>query len=185
MAAPAAAAPDDFHNDAAALQPLEPEEMEALVYDRFMQFSGFGAKEKAGEIDNVMFSKLCRECGIINKSCTKTDVDLIFTRAKPKGGRKLNYSQFQMALLYLGEKRFPKIWKEQSKEAAQAAVMELIANSPGPMAHATVPTFVKFHDDKSTFTGVYAKGGPTNIDGKITLSNLLDRSVADARGVKL
>ena len=23
---------------------------------------------------------------------------------------------------------------------------------------------MKFHDDKSTYTGVYAKGGPTNVD---------------------
>ena len=50
--------------------------------------------------------------------------------------------------------------------------------------NATKPDTVKWHDDKSTYTGVYAKGGPTNVDHKITLSNLADRSVADARGVK-
>ena len=125
-----------------------------------------------------------QETGIINKSCTKTDVDLVFTRARPKAGRKLNYSQFQMALLYLGEKRFARTWKESGKEAAQLKVMQLVAASPGPKVIATVPDFVKFHDDKSTYTGVYAKGGPTNNDARITLSNLLDRSPSDARGRK-
>jgi hypothetical protein len=163
---------------------LSPEQVEALCYERFMQYSGFGAKEKAGEIDGALFAKLCKETGIINKQCTKTDVDLIFTRAKPKMGRKLNYSQFQMALLWLGEKRFAKTCLEVGKEAAMHRVMELIAASPGPIAHATRPDFVKFFDDKTTYTGVHLRGGPTTSDNRITLSNLLDRSPSDHRGRK-
>jgi len=170
---------------AAAGSSLSPDQVESLVYDRFMQYSGFGAKEKAGEIDGALFAKMCKEVGLINKTCTKTDVDLIFTRAKPKGGRKLNYAQFQQALLYISEKRFPKTFKEQGKEAALQKVLELVASSQGPQANATKADYVKFHDDKSTYTGVYAKGGPTNVDNKITLSSLADRSGADARGVKL
>ena len=37
---------------------------------------------------------------------------------------------------------------------------------------------------QSTYTGVYAQGGPTNVDRSPDLSNLLDRSSADVRGVK-
>lgn len=147
-----------------AMSAVSSVDVESLVYDRFMQYSGFGAKEKAGEIDSAAFAKLCRETGIISKACTKTDVDLVFTRAKAKGGRKLNYTQFTTALLYLGEKRFASVYKNDSKEAAQQSVMELIAASSGPRANATVPDAVKWHDDKSTYTGVYAQGGPTNND---------------------
>ena len=47
---------------------------------------------------------------------------------------------------------------------------------------------VKFHDDKSLYTGVYAKGGPSMVDagsGKISdISQLCDRTSADVRGVK-
>lgn len=139
---------------------------------------------QAGEISNSLFAKLCVETGIVNKTCSKTDVDLIFTRAKAKAGRKLNYSQFQQALLFLGEKRFPKSFKEVGPPAAQQKVMDLIAASLGPKANATQPDFVKFHDDKTTYTGVHAKGGPTTTDGHITLSNLMDRSPSDARGRK-
>jgi len=36
---------------------------------------------------------------------------------------------------------------------------------------------------QSTFTGVYARGGPTTVDGDKDLSQLCDRTPADARGV--
>lgn len=41
-------------------------------------------------------------------------------------------------------------------------------------------------DDKSLYTGVYANGGPTNVDKQKEggLAGLLDRSGADVRGVK-
>jgi hypothetical protein len=37
---------------------------------------------------------------------------------------------------------------------------------------------------QSLYTGVYANGGPTNVDGNRSLSGLCDRSSADVRGVK-
>jgi len=43
---------------------------------------------------------------------------------------------------------------------------------------------VRLHDDTSTYTGVYAQGGPTTVDEDTSLNNLLDRSDADVRGVK-
>ena len=39
-------------------------------------------------------------------------------------------------------------------------------------------------DTQSTYTGVYAKGGPTNVDASGQLSDLLDRSPTDVRGIK-
>jgi len=154
------------------------------VYERFMAFSSFGAKEQAGQLDGKLFAKLCKETGVIDKKCTATDVDLIFARAKPKGGRRLDWACFTEAAVMLAEKRFAKTWKDEGKEAAVKKLYELIAGSGGPQANATKADFVKFHDDKSLYTGVYARGGPTNVDNPITLSNLLDRSEADARGIK-
>jgi len=34
----------------------------------------------------------------------------------------------------------------------------------GPTFTGTKADHVKFHDDKSLYTGVYARGGPTNVD---------------------
>jgi len=159
--------------------------MEEAVHEKFMLYSGFGDKAHAGEMDGNMFAKMSKECNLIGKTCSKTDVDLVFAKAKPKTGRKLDWNCFKHALVYLSERRFAKTWKEKGPQAALDKVYEAICSCPGPQAHATKADYVKFHDDKSTYTGVYAKGGPTNVDHKITLSNLLDRSDADARGVKV
>jgi len=158
--------------------------VEEQVHEKFMSYSGFGDKTKAGELDGNMFAKMAKECGLIGKTCSKTDVDLVFAKAKPKTGRKLDWSSFKNALVYISERRFAKTWKEQGPQAALDKVYQAVAGCPGPQAHATKADYVKFHDDKTTYTGVYAKGGPTNVDHRITLSNLLDRSDADARGVK-
>ncbi len=44
----------------------------------------------------------------------------------------------------------------------------------------------RFHDDRSTYTGVYKRGGPKIMDAPgITLSKIADRSKANARGTNL
>jgi hypothetical protein len=61
-----------------------------------------------------------------------------------------------------------------------------LAGAGGPRfaAGVTDAPFVKFHDDKATFTGVHARGGPTCVDGPRTLSALCDRAKkANVRGV--
>jgi p25-alpha len=44
---------------------------------------------------------------------------------------------------------------------------------------------VRLHDDKSTYTGVYSRGGPVNFDGLKDLSQITNRKPADHRGVAL
>lgn len=65
-----------------------------------------------------------------------------------------------------------------------AKLVDLILKAEGPSSSGTVAQANKFHDDKSLYTGVY-KAGPSTIDNVITLSNLADRSPADARGRKI
>ena len=42
-------------------------------------------------MDGKTFSKFAKDCKVINKKCTATDIDLIFARCKASGGRKINY----------------------------------------------------------------------------------------------
>lgn len=78
-----------------------------------------------------------------------------------------------LVVVYFNKHSFPKTFKEAGKEAAAAKTMALIVECGGPqIGTATKTDDVRLHDDKSTYTGVYAKGGPTNVDNKITLSNL-------------
>lgn len=67
-------------------------------------------------------------------------------------------------------------------------MVDQICSVGGPIFTGTKAKKVKLHDDKSTYTGVYAKGGPSTVDfGKTVINDirhLCDRSEADVRGVK-
>ena len=52
-----------------------------------------------------MFAKLAVDCKIVNKRCTKTDVDLVFVKVKDKNARKITFSQFAKAVEMCAEKR--------------------------------------------------------------------------------
>jgi hypothetical protein len=53
-------------------------------------FGEFAAGAK--EIDGKTFAKFAVDCKVVNKACTKTDIDLIFAKVKDKTARKINYA---------------------------------------------------------------------------------------------
>ena len=61
-------------------------------------------------------------------------------------------------------------------------VVNKIIQSDGPLSAATKTQYSRFHDDKSTYTGVHKRGGPSTYDGNKDICALLDRSPADIRG---
>lgn len=130
------------------------------------------------EMDGRQFAKLTKDANLVDKKFTSTDVDLIFAKVKDKSARKISFSQFESALAQIATK----------KGVSKDNVAESLLKCGGPVLHGTKADFVKFHDDKSTYTGVHLKGGPSTIDagnGKISdISQLCDRTSADVRGVK-
>ena len=104
----------------------------------------------------------------------------------------MSFDQFLSALVKVAEK----------KGQALEEVVRTVLAAGGPSVSGTKADYVKFHDDKSTYTGlcllgqvicrgscvlfivsplaagVYARGGPTNIEPSRELSALLDRSDA-------
>ena len=137
-------------------------------------FASFAHGEK--EIDGKTFAKFAKDCAVLNKACTTTDIDLIFAKVKDKAARKITFAQFKDALKLCAEKR-----KEEYSALEQAVLA-----AGGPVFSGTKAEANKFHDDKSLYTGVYAQGGPSNVDkDKVSdISQTLDRSAADVRGVK-
>eukprot|EP00916_Digyalum_oweni_P003533 GHVL01006356.1.p2 GENE.GHVL01006356.1~~GHVL01006356.1.p2 ORF type:complete len:145 (+),score=31.29 GHVL01006356.1:96-530(+) len=142
--------------------------MEDAVKAAFLGFSG-GAPEMEGRD----FVKLCKTAKVVDSKCTATDVDLIFAKIKPKGGRKISFNEFYEGLRLIAEK----------KKVDLETVTQKVCKA-SPTYSGTVAENVRFHDDKSSYTGVHAKGGPSTLDQSKGLSNLLDRSSADVRGVK-
>ncbi|OWZ06537.1 hypothetical protein PHMEG_00021194 [Phytophthora megakarya] len=80
--------------------PNDPHTLLKAVFHYYCRFGRTGAKglgEKT--LDNSNFVKLCRDCPeLLNASFGKTDVDLIFVKAKKKGERRINYARFLDAL---------------------------------------------------------------------------------------
>uniref|UniRef100_H0XCE1 Tubulin polymerization promoting protein family member 2 n=1 Tax=Otolemur garnettii TaxID=30611 RepID=H0XCE1_OTOGA len=83
----------------------------------FKKFAAFEDSSSNGtEMNNKNFSKLCKDCGIIDgKTVTTTDVDTAFNKAKltrGKNGGNITFQQFTEAMKELAQKRF----KEKSPD---------------------------------------------------------------------
>lgn len=134
----------------------------------------------SNELDGRQFAKLAKDCKLLDKKLTNVDVDLIFAKVKDKSARKIVFSQFDNALDHFATK----------KGVSKGDVIKQIEHSGGPTFNATKASYNKFHDDKSLYTGVYANGGPTNVDvGRgptiSSISQICDRTPADIRGRKI
>ena len=114
------------------------------------------------ELDSKPYSKIFKDAKLIGKKLTTNDADINFSKVKTKGAKCITYEQFEKAV----ELCAPKLG--MTKDALAAKIVA--ACSQGPVLHGTKADYVKFHDDKSTYTGVYARGGPTTVRNIFILS---------------
>jgi len=140
------------------------------VKKTFLDYCGAGKQD----MDNKSFAKLAKDLKLLDKKLTATDVDLIFNKIKERTARRITFDQFMSGLEQFAEK----------KHVGINVVTAVVASSQGPILKGTATEAVRLHDDTSTYTGVYAQGGPTTVDTNRSLDGLLDRSDADVRGVK-
>jgi hypothetical protein len=130
------------------------------------------------EMESKVYAKLYKETGIIDKKFTVNDADINFSKVKSGKVKTITFDQFEKTLELAAAK----------KGTTKDALVQKIVAHGGATYAGTKADYVKFHDDKSTYTGVYARGGPTTVDagrGKISdISQLCDRTGADVRGVK-
>lgn len=80
-------------------------------------------------MDGAKFAKMTKDLKLLDKNLTSTDVDIIFTKVKPKNERKITFAQFKEALKLLAEKKFPGC--ADALEKLQAKMLE----GKGPLAH--------------------------------------------------
>ena len=99
---------------------------------------------------------------------------------------KLKVEKLKQLLSLNFEKALEEIAKRKgtTKEKVEASVR----SHGGPTYTGTKADKVALHDDKSLYTGVYARGGPTTVDlgrnGIISdISQTCNREAADVRGV--
>eukprot|EP00658_Telonema_sp_P-2_P085776 TRINITY_DN9852_c0_g1_i11.p1 TRINITY_DN9852_c0_g1~~TRINITY_DN9852_c0_g1_i11.p1 ORF type:complete len:214 (+),score=33.71 TRINITY_DN9852_c0_g1_i11:215-856(+) len=95
------------------------------------------------QLDSRKFMKLCKDCGLLSPQLTRTDVDLIFLKAVPKGARKMSQEQFQFGCQLIADKvRVP----------LDALVARLSSPSMRPATSGTRAQPNRFHDDRATYT---------------------------------
>eukprot|EP00940_MAST-03C_sp_MAST-3C-sp2_P000889 g889.t1 len=146
-----------------------------VVFAKFANFGKSHNQRGAGDsIDSTRFRKMLKESKIIHKKkFDNTACDMLHTSCKTKGAKVLTFTEFL-------EKALPKIAEAWGVDEGEIAFK--IANG-GPKNSGTKADYNKFYDDKSTWTGVATRGGPSTNDDRITLSKMMDRSDADVRGV--
>ena len=130
------------------------------------------------EMESKQFSKLIKECKLTDKKFTINDIDIVFAKVKSGKVKTITFPEFENAVAEIAKR------KGVGKDKIEAA----IAGHGGATYAGTKADYVKFHDDKSTYTGVYAKGGPSTVDvgagGKVSdISQTCNRKAADVRGV--
>jgi len=107
----------------------------------FLGFTGGQA-----EMDGKTFAKSAKDCKILDKKLTATDIDLIFAKVKDKTARKINYAQFQKGVAECAAK----------KGISFEDLSDKMCATGGPVFTGTKADNVKYHDDKNLYTGVYA-----------------------------
>ncbi|XP_044518241.1 tubulin polymerization-promoting protein family member 2 [Gracilinanus agilis] len=120
----------------------------------FHHFAAYGESSSSGnEIHNKNFSKMCKDCGIMDgKIITSTDVDIVFSKVKKKNARTISWSECQIALKEMGQKRF----KDKSPDDALQSMLALMANKVPASTGVTKTVAVGGVDrltDPSKFTG--------------------------------
>jgi hypothetical protein len=58
-------------------------------------------------MDGIAFSRMCREAPELDSYIGRTEIDLIFSKSKPPGVRRLNYEHFLDSLLALAVRIYP------------------------------------------------------------------------------
>ncbi|KAJ9468261.1 hypothetical protein DIPPA_16129 [Diplonema papillatum] len=137
------------------------------LQELFQSFCNFGAGQRgAYQMTNAMFAKFCKDSRVLDRKFTATDADLLFSKIKPKGGRTISFDCFR----YQG---VPEIALKKGIKTDE--LVERMLSNHGPTSSGTVGDNVRFHDDKSQYTGVHKNGGPTNVDlgqhGKSEMDN--------------
>lgn len=125
---------------------------EGTVLDTFRSFCASKL-----DLDNKSFVKLFKDAGLVDSVFTETRLDIIFQQVRPKESRNLNFQRFEVGL--------QSVAKEKGMD--HQSLCDVVRRLSGPSYNATKAQPVRFHDDRSTYTGTHIWGGPeTGIKGR-------------------
>lgn len=103
---------------------------------------------KGDRLDCKGLNKLAKDCHLLGGRLTHSEVDVCFHKVKSKALRAISEREFLKCLTLFAEKRGMQL----------EDVYTMVGEGYGPVLKGTQADYVRFHDDKSTYTGVQAKG---------------------------
>jgi p25-alpha len=119
--------------------PVHSGDIEGRVQAVFLAFCSSVAKQ-GYEADSAKFFKLCSDCGLVDARLSRTQCDLIFTRAAVQ--KRMSYEAFRhQAVAMIAEQ----------KSISEGTILQAIAGIQGISSSGTVAEPSRFHDDKSEF----------------------------------
>merc|ERR1719160_2429716 len=108
----------------------------------FNDFAGEGGTLEGREFNNMVHDIP----GLLGGGFGKRDIDLTFTSVCPRGVRRIGFAEFKDCVRKIAVK----------KGQACYQVQAIIGASKGHQLHGTTKAdAVRFHDDKSTYTGAH------------------------------
>lgn len=107
-------------------------------------------------MDGKSFAKLCKDCGLIDKSCNVSDIDLIFANVVSKGQRRIDLPQFEAALQLVANR----------KGLDVDVIRKAVAGSMGPVRNGTQAENVRFYDRRKTSSFSASQHGNPDTDSK-------------------
>jgi len=105
------------------------------------------------DMDGREFMKFCKDNKLLAKKDKSghgfeaADVDLCFAKVVPKGKRRMDFENFKDACRLIAGKR----------NVTNKDIQDIVADSSGPVLKGTEAEAVRFHDDKSNYTGTHAQ----------------------------
>ena len=74
------------------------------LWQAYASFGITASSETHGpaQMDNANFVKLCRECELVGPGFTSGEADIVFTKVKAPGTRKIGFSEFESAIGLIG-----------------------------------------------------------------------------------
>ena len=78
-----------------------------------------------GDMDGRTFTKILKDCKVLDAKMTAVDADLIFTKVKAKGSKKITYAEFEEALRLVAAKKGVEVEAVHSRLAAGKSFPQL------------------------------------------------------------
>jgi len=93
----------------------------------YVAFASFGmGGELCSDMDGAHFAKMCRDCNLIDHEFTLVDVDLIYTKCKTRGERKISFAEFHDGLTMIAE----------HKQVSKHDLVNFLLQAEGPVVYA-------------------------------------------------